>query len=91
MKTNGKLTNDEKERIKEIYSWGYFMDRVMKYKCDADGKELSDETILLLIDAEENTDLFSEYEYESNPCESCGSHGTESVLIGNTRVTIVEW
>jgi hypothetical protein len=86
-----KLTKNEKERIEEIYSWGYFMDRVINHKADADGNTLSDETILKLIDAEENVDLFSDYKYDCYPCETCGTHGSESVIINDVEVFVAVW
>lgn len=85
------LTAEEKEEIREIYSWGYFMDSVMKYKKDAGSYDLSDEDILLLIEAENNLDLFSNYKYENNPCEMCGSHGSVSVDISDKTFIMKEW
>lgn len=86
-----KLTSDEMEEIKEIYEWGYFMKSVMEYKKDAASNDLSDDIILSLIEAENNLEMFSDYQSESNPCEMCGSHGSVSVLINGTRVVMKEW
>ncbi len=85
------LTNDEREEIKEIYDFGYFMDGVLKYKRDAGSNKLTDEEILLLIEAGDNLDIFSNYSYKSSPCELCGSHGNISVDIENKTFIVKEW
>lgn len=85
------LTNDQMEEIEEIYKWGYFMEHVLKYRTDMSSNNLSEEDILLLIEAENNLDMFSDYEFESEPCKTCGSHGEVSVKIDNKRVVIKEW
>lgn len=85
------LTNDQKEEIKEIFDWGHFMDSVIKYRQDAGSNNLSDNDILLLIEAGENLDMFSDYHYENDPCEVCGSHGSVSVKIGEKLFVLKEW
>ena len=85
------LTIEQEEEIKEVYEWGYFMGRAIKFKQDAGSYDLTEEDILLLIEAENNLSLFSNYEYESNPCEMCGSHGQVSVRIGNKKFIFKEW
>lgn len=85
------LTNEEKEEVKEIYDWGYFMNGVIKYNQDAGSNELSEEDILLLIEAEDNLELFSNYKHESSSCEMCGSHGKVSVNIAEKTFVIKEW
>lgn len=85
------LTIEQEEEIKEVYEWGYFMDRVIKFKQDAGSYDLTEEDILLLIEAENNLSLFSNYEYENNPCEMCGSHGYVSVRIGDRKFIFKEW
>ena len=85
------LKTEQEEEIKEVYGWGYFMDRVIKFKQDAGSYDLTEEDILLLIEAENNLSMFSNYEYENNPCEMCGSHGQVSVRIGNKKFIFKEW
>jgi len=85
------LTNDQREEIKKIYEWGHFMNAVMKYKQDAGANDLTDEDVFLLIDAESNLDLFSDYVYESEECELCGSHGSVTVTLGDKQIVMKEW
>ncbi len=85
------LTNDQREEIKEIFDWGHFMAFVIKHHRDSGLHLLSEEDILLLIDAEGNLDMFSDYHFESAPCELCGSHGSVSAKIGEKIFILKDW
>ena len=80
---NKPLTQDQKEKIQEIYEFGHFMKAVLTYQTDYAGNELCEEDVLTIIEAEDDLDLFSNYNYESENCELCGSHGKVSIDINN--------
>lgn len=85
------LTIDQMEELREVYDWGYFMEHVLKYKKDEGSYDLTDNEISLLIAAKDNFALFSDYIFESSPCETCGSHGRVSVNIGEKTFVIKQW
>lgn len=85
------LTQDQKDEIKEIFEWGYFTKHLIKYKEDAGCHLLSEDDIYLLLEAETNLDMFSDFVSDSSPCDTCGSHGFVSVNIGNKTFVMKEW